>query len=148
MKVILKEDIDNLGKMGDIVTVRNGYARNYLIPKDLAVEANQRNVREFEHHKRIIQEKARKIRDAAQILAERISSTPLVIKAKAGEEEKLFGSVTSIDIEKALSEAGFEIDRRKIILDEPIKRLGEYTVKVKVHPDVVADVNLKVEQEA
>ncbi len=148
MKVILKEDVHNLGKMGDIVTVRNGYARNYLIPKDLAVEANQRNVREFEHHKRIIQEKARKIRDAAQILAEKIASTPLVIKAKAGEEEKLFGSVTSIDIEKALSEAGFEIDRKKIILDEPIKRLGEYTVKVKVHPDVMADINVKVEQEA
>jgi len=148
MKVILKEDVDNLGNMGDIVNVRDGYARNFLIPKNLAVEANPRNIKEFEHHKRIIQEKARKIRDAAQILAEKISSTLFVIKTKAGEEEKLFGSVTNIDIEKALNEAGFEIERKKIILDEPIKRLGEYTVKVKVHPDVVADVNLKVEQEA
>ncbi len=147
MKVILKEDVNNLGKMGDIVNVRNGYARNYLIPKNLAVEANQRNIKEFEHHKRIIQEKARKIRDAAQILAEKISSTPLVIKAKAGEEEKLFGSVTNIDIEKALNEAGFEIERKKIILEEPIKRLGEYAVPVRIHSDVTATLTIQVESE-
>lgn len=148
MKVILKEDVENLGNMGDIVNVKAGYYRNYLFPRNLAIEANERNVKEYEHYKRTIQEKARKIRDAAQILADKISQTPLVIKAKAGEEEKLFGSVTNMDIEKALKEAGFDIERKKILLDEPIKRLGEYTVKVRVHPEVVAELNLRVEQEA
>ncbi|RMG04561.1 MAG: 50S ribosomal protein L9 [Nitrospirae bacterium] len=148
MKVILKEDVENLGNMGDVVNVKPGYYRNYLYPRNLAIEANERNVKEYEHYKRTIQEKARKIRDAAQILADKISQTPLVIKAKAGEEEKLFGSVTNMDIEKALKEAGFDIERKKILLEEPIKRLGEYTVKVRVHPEVVAELNLRVEQEA
>ncbi|NOZ24737.1 MAG: 50S ribosomal protein L9 [Nitrospirae bacterium] len=147
MKVILREDVETLGHMGDIVTVKNGYARNYLLPRRLAVEANPRNIKEFEHLRRTIQEKANKVKNAAQALAERIASSPVVIKARAGEEEKLFGSVTNIDIEKALKESGFEIERRKIVLDEPIKRLGEYTVKIKLHPEVTADLTVKVVSE-
>ncbi len=147
MKVILKEDIENLGNMGDIVTVKDGYARNYLIPKNLAVQANARNIKEFEHYKRVIAQKANKIKNAAQILAEKLSAKPVVIKVKAGEEDKLYGSVTNIDIEKALREMGHEIDRKKILLQEPIKRLGEYTVKVKLHPEVTAELNVQVEKE-
>ncbi|HHN65352.1 MAG TPA: 50S ribosomal protein L9 [Nitrospirae bacterium] len=147
MKVILKEDIEGLGYMGDIVNVKDGYGRNYLIPKGLAVYANEKNVRELEHHKRIIAQKVRKIKFAAQTLAEKLSSKPVQIRMKAGEEDKLYGSVTNIDIEKALKEMGFDIDRRKIILEEPIKRLGEYTAKVKLHPEVVADLKIEVVKE-
>ncbi|VAX31092.1 LSU ribosomal protein L9p [hydrothermal vent metagenome] len=147
MKIILREDVETLGSMGDIVTVKKGFARNYLLPRKLAVEANPRNIKEFEHHKRIIQEKANKVRNAAQILAEKIASKPVVIKAKAGEEDKLFGSVTNIDIQKALKESGFDIEKRKIILEEPIKRLGEYNVKVKFHPEVTANLTVQVIRE-
>ena len=144
MKVILREDVDRLGSVGDIVNVKPGFARNYLLPRKLAVIANPRNIKEFEHHKRVLKKKAEKIKNAAQSLAEKISSKPLVIKAKAGEEEKLFGSVTTIDIERALNEEGFEIDRKKIVLEEPIKRLGEYKVKVKLHPEVVTELTVQV----
>ncbi|NOY39871.1 MAG: 50S ribosomal protein L9 [Nitrospirae bacterium] len=147
MKIILREDVETLGSMGDIVTVKKGFARNYLLPRNLAVEANPRNIKEFEHHKRIIQEKANKVRNAAQILAEKIASKPVIIKAKAGEEDKLFGSVTNIDIQKALKEAGFDIEKRKIVLEEPIKRLGEYNVKVKFHPEVTANLTVQVIRE-
>ncbi len=147
MKVILKEDVDRLGSMGDIVNVKPGFARNYLIPRNLAVEANPRNIKEFEHHKRVLQQKAERIKNAAQHLAEKISSSPVTIKVKAGEEDKLFGSVTTIDIEKALKEKGFEIDRKKIMLEEPIKRLGEYRVKIKLHRDVLAELTVQVEKE-
>ncbi len=147
MKIILKENIETLGNIGDIVTVKTGFARNYLLPRNLAVEANPRNIKEFEHHKRIIQEKANKVRNAAQIVAEKIASKPVVIKAKAGEEDKLFGSVTNIDIQKALKEAGFDIEKRKIILEEPIKRLGEYTVKVKFHHEVTVNLAVQVIRE-
>ena len=147
MKVIIKEDIENLGNMGDIVNVKDGYARNYLIPKNLAVEANPRNIKEFEHHRRIIQEKANTIKNSALILADKLSSKPIVIKAKAGEKDKLFGSVTNIDIENVLKVEGFEIDRKKILLEEPIKRLGEYTVSVKLHPEVKTSLTVRVEKE-
>ncbi|NOX20626.1 MAG: 50S ribosomal protein L9 [Nitrospirae bacterium] len=144
MKVILKEDVDRLGSVGDIVNVKPGYARNYLIPRNLAVVANPKNIKEFEHYKRVLRQKAEKIKNAAQALADKLSSKVLTIKAKAGEEDKLFGSVTTIDIEKALTAEGFEIDRKKIILEEPIKRLGEYKVKVKLHKDVVAELTVQV----
>ncbi len=147
MKVILKEDVERLGSMGDIVNVKPGYARNFLIPRNLAVEANPRNIKEFEHYKRMLQQKAERIKNAAQYLADKISSTPVTIKVKSGEEDKLFGSVTTIDIEKALKEKGFDIDRKKILLDEPIKRLGEYKLQVKLHKDVVAELTVQVEKE-
>lgn len=147
MKVILKEDIDNLGNMGDIVTVKPGYARNYLLPRRLAVEASVSNMRGFEHQKRTIQQRANKIKNSLHLLADKISARPLIIRVKAGEQEKLFGSVTNIDIERSLAEAGFEIDRKRIILEEPIKRLGEYTVRVRLHPQVTADVTVQVVRE-
>ena len=147
MKIILKEDIKKLGKMGQIVDVADGYARNYLVPKGFAVEASTKNVRSLEHEKKIIQEKARKHKDSAQDLASRISAMTLTIKAKAGEEEKLFGSVTTMDIAEALLTQGVEIEKKKIVLEEPIKRLGSYSVQIKLHPDVSVPLNIQVIQE-
>lgn len=144
MKVILKEDVSGVGMMGDIINVKDGFARNYLIPRGLAVEANERNIRQLEHQKRIIAQKVKKLKNQAQGLAERLSQTVVEIKAKAGEGDKIFGSITTIDIEKALREKGYEIDRRRIVLDEPIRRLGEYSVKVRVHPEITADLTVQV----
>lgn len=147
MKVILKEDIKHLGKMGQIVNVADGYARNYLIPKGLVVEANEKNIRSLEHEKRIIEEKAKKIRNISHDIALRISSLTITIKSKAGEEGKLFGSITAMDIAEALQKEGIEIDKKKILLDEPIKRLGSYTVNVKLHTDISASLNILVVEE-
>jgi large subunit ribosomal protein L9 len=144
MKVILKEEIRKLGKMGQIVDVADGYARNYLVPRGLAVEANTKNIRSMEHAKKIIQEKSKKLKDSAENFASRISSMTLTIKAKAGEEEKLFGSVTTMDIAEALLNEGIEIDKKKISLEEPIKRLGSYSVQIKLHPDVSVPLNIQV----
>lgn len=147
MKIILKEDIKKIGKMGQIVDVADGYARNYLVPKGLAVEASTKNVRSLEHEKKIIQEKAMKLKDTAQDIGSRISSMTLTIKAKAGEEEKLFGSVTTMDIAEALLNEGIEIDKKKIFLEEPIKRLGSYSVMLKLHSDVSVPLNIQVVRE-
>jgi len=147
MKLILKEDVKTLGKMGAIVDVAEGYAKNYLIPKKLAVEAITKNIKALEHQKKVIQEKAKKVRNSAQSLSEKISSLNLTIKAKAGEEEKLFGSITSMDIADALKNEGIEIDRKKIVLEEPIKRLGSYTVGVKIYPEITAQLNITVASE-
>lgn len=147
MKIILKEDIKKIGKMGQIVDVADGYARNYLVPKGFAVEASTKNIRSLEHEKRIIQEKAKKLKDSAQDIASRISSMTLTIKAKAGEEEKLFGSVTTMDIAEALLNEGIEIDKKKISLEEPIKRLGSYSVQIKLHSDVSVPLNIQIIQE-
>lgn len=147
MKVILKEDVKSLGAMGSVVNVADGYARNYLIPKNLAVEANTKNVKTLEHEKKKIAEQAKKIRNSAQLLAEKISSMTITLSAKAGEEEKLFGSVTNMDIAEALKKEGLDIDRKKIALDEPIKRLGSYTVGIKIHPELIARLNVAVVSE-
>jgi large subunit ribosomal protein L9 len=144
MKVILKEDVKSLGTIGSVVNVADGYARNYLIPKNLAVEANVKNVKSLEHEKRKIEERARKIRNAAQDLATRLSSLTLTLAAKAGEEEKLFGSITTMDIAEALKREGFDVDRKKIVLDEPIKRLGSHTVGVRIHSDVTSQLTIHV----
>ncbi len=147
MKVILREDIKALGKMGQIVDVADGYARNYLVPRGLAVEANTKNIRSLEHEKKIIQEKAKKLKDSAQDFALRISSMTLAIKAKAGEEGKLFGSVTTMDIAEALKNEGLEVDKKKILLEEPIKRLGSYSVNIKIHHEISAQLNVQVIEE-
>lgn len=144
MQVILREEVKALGQMGAVVNVKEGYARNFLIPKGLAVEANVNNVKALEHEKRKIQERAKKLRTGAEGLAARISETALTIKAKAGEEEKLFGSVTAMDIAEALKTAGLDVDKKKIVLDEPIRRLGNYTVTVKIHSEVSAQLNVSV----
>ncbi|HBH61135.1 MAG TPA: 50S ribosomal protein L9 [Nitrospiraceae bacterium] len=146
MKVILKEDVKDLGEMGSIVDVKIGYGRNYLIPRNLAVEANTKNVRQFEHEKKNILVKARKVRQSMQDVADQISKMTLTIEAQAGEEDKLFGSVTSKDIAEAITQQGVEIDKRKVILEEPIKRLGSYEVTVKIHKDVTASVKVEVKK--
>src|SRR4030066_1913841 len=147
MKVVLKNDIKNIGKIGQIVDVTAGYARNYLVPRGLAVEANTKNIKSLEHQKRIIQDNATKIKNSAQDLSNKISTITLVIKAKAGEEGKLFGAVTTMDIAELLQKEGIEIDKKKIYLDEPIKRLGSYAVNVKIHPEILTHINLQVVEE-
>ncbi|HIJ59547.1 MAG TPA: 50S ribosomal protein L9 [Nitrospirae bacterium] len=147
MQVILKENLKNLGNVGEIVSVKDGYARNYLIPKGLAINATTKNMKALEHEKRTILERARKLSNDAQTLASRLSEVTVTITAKAGEEEKLFGSVTSIDISNALKEKGFEIDKRKIVLLEPIKRLGLHNVIIKLHSEVTAELKVDVIRE-
>ncbi len=147
MRVILKDDVKNVGKMGQVVDVADGYARNYLVPRGLAVDANIKNIKSLEHEKRIIEEKAKKTKNSAQDLAHKISTITLTIKAKVGEEGKLFGSVTTMDIAELLKNEGIEIDKKKISLDEPIKRLGSYTVNVKLHPEISTQVNIQIVQE-
>lgn len=144
MKVILKSDVKDLGRIGDVVNVKDGFARNFLVPQGLAAEASTKNVKAFEHEKKKIQEMARKVKAGAAGLAEQIAAAKITIKAKAGEEDKLFGSVTSMDIAEALKVAGIDVDKKKIQLDEPIKRLGEYTVAIKLHSEVSAQLNVQV----
>jgi len=147
MKVILKEDVKSLGRMGEVVNVSDGYARNYLIPKGLAVDATTKNIKALEHEKKVIELRAQKLRNQAKAEAERLSSMMLTLRAKAGEEEKLFGSITTMDIADALKAEGIEIERKKIVLDEPIKRLGEYTVSVRLHPEETAQLKIQVVKE-
>ncbi|HSW63632.1 MAG TPA: 50S ribosomal protein L9 [Dissulfurispiraceae bacterium] len=144
MNVILQENVKNLGKMGEVVSVKEGYARNFLFPRKLAVEANERNVKAFDHTKRQIMDRAGKIRTDAESVAARFAGKTLTIMAKAGEENKLFGSVTAMDIAEALKKDGIEVDKKKIHLEEAIRRLGTYTVSVKVHPEVTAELNIQV----
>lgn len=147
MKVILKEDVKNLGVAGSIVNVADGFARNYLIPRNLAMEASTKNLKVLEQERKKIEEAARKAKESAKEIADRLSSVTVQIQAKAGEEGKLFGSITNADISEALKKEGFEIDRKKIILEEPIKRIGAYTVNVKIHQDIIVPVNINVVQE-
>jgi len=144
VQVILSEDVPNLGHPGDVVKVRAGYARNYLLPRKLAVEANPRNLREFEHQKRIAMLKREALKSQALSLKDKLEAVQLTLGARTGEEGKLFGSVTNLDLERALREQGFEIDRRRILLAEPIKQLGSYTVAVRLQPEVEATVKFTV----
>jgi large subunit ribosomal protein L9 len=148
MEIILREDVDNLGKIGEIVKVRDGYGRNYLLPRGLAVEANRRNLRVREHQKRLIAAKKERDQKQAQALGERLAALSVVVKARAGEEDRLFGSVTNQDIEKALSAQGVVVDRRKILLEEPIKQLGTYTVPVSLAGGVRGNVTVQVVRES
>lgn len=148
MKVILQENIDTLGKVGDIVSVADGYGRNYLLPRAKAILADERNVKILNHQKLLASHKrARAIKDA-QALAKRIESLSLSISRQAGENDKLYGSVTSMDIEEALRAEKVEVDRKIIQLAEPIKNLGTFTIDVKIHPEVVARLKLYVMKKA
>jgi large subunit ribosomal protein L9 len=144
VQLILSEDVPNLGHPGDVVKVRAGYARNYLLPRKLAVEANPRNLREFEHQKRLAMLKREALKNTAMSLKEKLEAVQLTLGARIGEEGKLFGSVTNIDLERALREKGFEIDRRRILLAEPIKQIGSFTVPVRLQPEVEAIVKFTV----
>ncbi len=147
MKVILREDVKDLGQIGEMLSVKDGYARNFLIPRKLAVEANPNNIKALEHEKRKIQDVVKKAKAGAEELAARISAKPITIKSKAGEEDRLFGAVTAMDIAEALKKEGLDIDKKRIVLEEPIKRLGSYKVNVKVHPEVVAHLDITVARE-
>jgi large subunit ribosomal protein L9 len=146
-EVILRDDVANLGKIGDVVRVKPGYARNFLFPRGLAVEANRRNLRVLEHHKRVIAAKAEREHKAAEVTARGLEGLKLNVRAKAGEEGRLFGSVTTLDIERLLAEKGFVLERRRIALAEPIKQLGTYPITVQVGRGVRATVELTVEPE-
>ena len=148
MKLILREEVENLGKGGDLVDVKPGYGRNYLLPRGLAVLANTKNVRELEHQKAIAAAKAAKMKASAQAVAKRLAETPVTLKRKVGEQDKLYGSVTALDIVEALGARGMQLDRRIIDLPEPIKSVGDHEVPVKLHRDVVGKVKVKVEAEA
>ncbi len=147
VQVILREDVANLGRTGEVVKVRAGYARNYLLPRGLAVEADQKNLRAFEHQKRLALMRREAKKSQALQIKDKIEALTLTLKARAGEEGKLFGSVTNIDIERALREQGFEIERRRIMLPEPIKQLGEFTVPVRLEPEVEATLKISVAAE-
>jgi large subunit ribosomal protein L9 len=144
MQVILREDVDNLGKIGDLVNVKPGYGRNFLVPSKKAIEATPKNMKAMEHTRKMVSDRIRTLKKTAAADADRIKSLAITIKAKVGEEGKLFGSVTTMDIAEAMLAQGVTIDKRKIHLEEPIKRLGDYTVPVKLHTDVVADLKVSV----
>ena len=144
MKLILKENIEHLGQIGDIVKVAPGYARNYLLPKGLAIESTEKNAKALEHAKRQLAYKKNKSLEAAKNLVAKLEALSIVLTHQAGEEGKLFGSVTNMEIAAFLKDNGLEIDRKKIVLAEPIKQLGEYSVPVKVHPEVGATLKVTV----
>ena len=148
MKVILRQNVQSLGKAGEMIKVADGYARNFLIPRGLAAEANTRNVKAFEHERERIIHQAEKIQSQAEEIAARLSGTAITIARRVGEQEKLFGSVGVKDIGDALTSQGFEIDKRDIILDEPIKALGEYPVRIKLSAGVTAEIKVVVAAEA
>jgi len=144
MKIILLKDIDKLGSKGDIVEVKDGYARNYLIPKGFALEATPYNLEVFEKKKRQEEIKYEKRKKEALVLAEKISHLSLTLPVQAKEDEELYGSVNQKMISKALKEEGYDIDEEKIVLPEPIKKLGIYNIKLKLHPEVEAEFKLWV----
>ena len=147
VQVILRDDVPNLGKIGQVVRVRPGYARNYLLPRGLAVEANPKNLRVLEHQKRVIAVKAAREHKHAEGIAGRLNGLRLTVRARAGEEGRLFGSVTNIDVERLLAEQGFQVERRRIALAEPIKQLGTFPIAIQVGREVRATVELTVEAE-
>jgi large subunit ribosomal protein L9 len=144
MDVILREDIDNLGARGQVVQVASGYARNYLLPKRLAVAATEANKKIVEQERQSHLRKEAKQKNEAEDLGKMMTGVTVTISQKAGENDQLFGSVTSKDVAEALEQKGYTIDRRKIQLDEPIKQLGEHKVMVRLHRDVTAEVNVNV----
>lgn len=142
MQVILKTHVDKLGDEGELVVVANGYAHNYLIPRKLAIQATDKNRRALEHEKRMTIDLDAKEKREVEKLAGELANLSCTITMQAGENDRLFGSVTSLDIAAALEEQGVEIDRRKIVLDEPLKELGVFTVPAKVHADVTAEIKV------
>jgi large subunit ribosomal protein L9 len=144
MKVILQEDVANLGTTGQVVEVADGYGRNYLLPRSLAVLADERNRHRMEHQKRLAAARQSKIIAAAKDLAAKITGTAVSIKRQAGTEDKIFGSVTNQDVAEALAAQGVTVDRRHIVLSEPIRNIGVFQIPVKVHRDVEASVKVYV----
>jgi large subunit ribosomal protein L9 len=144
MEIILVEEMPNLGEVGDIVSVKSGYARNFLFPRGIAIPANERQKRRVAHDRQQLEACVSKLREAASSEADKLSKVSLTIEKAAGENGKLFGSVTTMEVEAMLRAQGFEIDRRRIVLGEPIKALGESTIEIKLHRDVRANIKVSV----
>jgi large subunit ribosomal protein L9 len=144
MEVILREHVDNLGRRGEVVKVADGYARNYLLPRKLALLATEGNKQQIERERAKFEAKEAEEQKVAGAVAERLASVEIEIARKVGETEALYGSVTSSDVAEALSAKGFDVDRRKLQLQEPIKKLGEYVIPVKLHRDVTTSIKVRV----
>ena len=144
MKIILNSDVEKLGKAGDLVNVRAGYARNYLIPREFASVATLKNVRALDHLKRLIADRLRKERQGFDAVAKRINETSITIAVQVGEEGKLFGSVTNKDVAEALAKEGIQVDKRKIHIEDPIKEIGSFTIRVSLHQDITGHLQLHV----
>jgi len=147
MKVILRENIENLGKIGDVVKVSDGYARNFLLPRKLVILADENNIQSMEHHKQALARKRYRDTKEASEVAKKLEAFSCTIGRKVGENEKLYGSVTSADVAEALAKGGFHVNRRQISLPEPIRQLGVTTVPVKLAPEVTAQLKVWVVQE-
>lgn len=144
MKIILRTDVENLGRLGDLVEVKPGYGRNFLLPQGYAMLATPSNLKVFELERKKLEARTEALRSAANSLAEKIAAAPVTIAMRVGDNDKLYGSVTAALIAEALEAQGVEIDRRRILLDAPIRALGEYTVRVRLHANVIAELALSV----
>jgi large subunit ribosomal protein L9 len=147
MEVILREHVDNLGRRGDVVKVAAGYARNYLLPRKLALAVTEANKRQIDRERHLAEARELEEKGQAEAFAQRLTQTEVEIFRRVGENDTLYGSVTSADIATALHAKGFEVDKRKITLPEPLKALGEFTVPVKIHREVTAQVKVNVVKE-
>lgn len=147
MKLILRADVENLGSLGDVVVVKAGFGRNYLLPQGLAMVASPANLKVFELERKKLQEKMDALRSAANTLCAKLEALDVVIKMRVGENDKLYGSVTSTMLGTAFADLGAEVDRHRILLDSPIRTLGEHDVRVRLHADVMAHVKVKVVSE-
>lgn len=147
MKLILKQSIEKLGKAGDIVETKRGYARNYLIPKGFAVEASKTNMKVYEQERQALLRKHEKEVQEAQALADRLKDVSVTVAVQVGDEDKVFGAVTNQNIADLLQEKGFDIDRKKIILEEPLKALGVFEVPIKLHSEVEAQIKVWIVRE-
>ncbi|NLV91421.1 MAG: 50S ribosomal protein L9 [Firmicutes bacterium] len=148
MEVILQQDVKGLGKKGEVVKVAEGYARNFLFPRKLAIEATKSALRQVQEERRVQSQKAKREEIEAQELAKELESKPLVLKAKTGDGGKLFGSITSTDIVDGLKQRGVKVDKRRVQLAEPIKSLGSYRVPIRLLPGIVAELTVQVEAES
>ena len=144
MKVILNEEVEKLGKAGDVVTVADGYGRNFLLPRGLATLATARNVKQLDHQKKIVADRQAKLVGGLAKVKQAIERVSVTITAQVGEEGKLFGSVTAMDLAQALAREGIQVDRKKILLPEPIKHVGDTEVEVRLHPEVIAKFKVSV----
>lgn len=147
MKVILTENISSLGQIGQVVNVAPGYARNYLLPQRLAQEATGKNVRELDHQKRMLDKKRERIRQEMLSLAEKLNAVRISLKRKVAEDDKLYGSVSLTDIQSALEEKGFDLPRRSVQLEQPLKSLGEHTVSIRIDAQIAANVVVIIEKD-
>lgn len=147
MKVILQKDVKDLGKIGDLVSVKNGFARNFLFPRRLAIEATEKREKEWAHLRQVAEIKKKKAKVERQEMINKVQGVSIIFKRSAGETEKLFGSVTSLDISNELSGLGFEVDKKDIFLEEAIRVLGQHKAKIKLGDGLEAEISVAVERE-